>query len=453
MASTAVDDPSSTVALDSSVRRRRAASTSSSSSDDVAAALGVPVDPPAAFLPSGLPGAAADEEEPVCRICLDGDDESTREELGRLFVPCKCSGTARFVHEECLRQWRHADLQNAFYKCGQCGYRYRFRQTKWTRIVSHKRSSTILAILIVCLVASVVAFVSDPLMKLTEEDQLNLHSKLKRLQNRTEKRFAPVTYNVVSSSPKETVSKPIHPSIFRRSAVRLPFYLVSHVLPDFDGAGNALRETTSMAGFALGDCRWASTNAVDWREETLAPEMQTEYVKSRLVRQRAERSRCGEAWGYETDQREPSAVVRAVMYVVKGLALRSLAYLVWWQLVFKWLCIFLPLMKVVPPSLHPPINSVTDLSRAGIAHVLLVTVNSMVETSSWVHKPRLENRLFSFGQVALVLATLIGLFEPYRHARDLAVKLVKQRLASVENLVLDIRDAGAGDAVEGKKSE
>ncbi|XP_064476451.1 E3 ubiquitin-protein ligase MARCHF2-like [Ornithodoros turicata] len=38
-------------------------------------------------------------DAPVCRICHGGSS------LGALISPCRCSGTMRLVHRECLQQW------------------------------------------------------------------------------------------------------------------------------------------------------------------------------------------------------------------------------------------------------------------------------------------------------------------------------------------------------------
>ena len=44
--------------------------------------------------------AAQPEEGDQCRICFSGAEE------GKLIAPCKCSGTQRYVHEDCLRKWQ-----------------------------------------------------------------------------------------------------------------------------------------------------------------------------------------------------------------------------------------------------------------------------------------------------------------------------------------------------------
>lgn len=45
-------------------------------------------------------GAGA-SELPVCRICLMEDNEVDNP----LFAPCKCSGSMRLIHHECLKTW------------------------------------------------------------------------------------------------------------------------------------------------------------------------------------------------------------------------------------------------------------------------------------------------------------------------------------------------------------
>ena len=48
------------------------------------------------------PPPAEEEEEVVCRVCqLSLEDEPEK----RLFYPCRCSGSIKYVHEDCLAQW------------------------------------------------------------------------------------------------------------------------------------------------------------------------------------------------------------------------------------------------------------------------------------------------------------------------------------------------------------
>ena len=50
---------------------------------------------------------------PLCRICLSEDNES----LNPLFSPCKCSGTMKYIHLDCLKEWlnsKKVTKENAF---------------------------------------------------------------------------------------------------------------------------------------------------------------------------------------------------------------------------------------------------------------------------------------------------------------------------------------------------
>jgi E3 ubiquitin-protein ligase DOA10 len=38
---------------------------------------------------------------PLCRICLQEENET----LNPLFSPCKCSGTMKYIHVNCLKEW------------------------------------------------------------------------------------------------------------------------------------------------------------------------------------------------------------------------------------------------------------------------------------------------------------------------------------------------------------
>lgn len=47
-----------------------------------------------------IPDGDPDDEEDVCRICrTPGEADSS------LYHPCACSGSIKYVHQECLLQW------------------------------------------------------------------------------------------------------------------------------------------------------------------------------------------------------------------------------------------------------------------------------------------------------------------------------------------------------------
>ncbi|CAO2830698.1 unnamed protein product [Amaranthus hypochondriacus] len=63
---------------------------------------------------------AGPSEQIQCRICLESD--------GRDFIaPCKCKGTSKYVHRECLDQWRAVREGFAFAHCTTCKAPYYLR--------------------------------------------------------------------------------------------------------------------------------------------------------------------------------------------------------------------------------------------------------------------------------------------------------------------------------------
>ncbi|KZS96127.1 hypothetical protein SISNIDRAFT_451815 [Sistotremastrum niveocremeum HHB9708] len=80
------------------------------------------------------------DNDKQCRICLGGADPT----LGKLFKPCRCDGSMRYVHVDCLNTWRKASpSRSAFYSCQQCGYQYRFART---RVVGLATSPFVIAV-------------------------------------------------------------------------------------------------------------------------------------------------------------------------------------------------------------------------------------------------------------------------------------------------------------------
>ncbi|KAI3775799.1 hypothetical protein L1987_45553 [Smallanthus sonchifolius] len=70
--------------------------------------------------PSEIDLEAGPGEEIQCRICLETD--------GRDFIaPCKCRGTSKYVHRECLDHWRSVKEGFAFAHCTTCKAPYHLR--------------------------------------------------------------------------------------------------------------------------------------------------------------------------------------------------------------------------------------------------------------------------------------------------------------------------------------
>ena len=49
----------------------------------------------------------ATESGRVCRICLDEEED----ESNPFICPCKCTGSMKFIHLKCLREWTDSKKQ------------------------------------------------------------------------------------------------------------------------------------------------------------------------------------------------------------------------------------------------------------------------------------------------------------------------------------------------------
>jgi RING-variant domain len=78
------------------------------------------------------------EETKTCRICLEPDHPED------MIAPCRCKGGSRWVHRQCLDEWRIHETDRAFAKCTECLFKYhleqtpnkRFRKTKYYLMVT-----------------------------------------------------------------------------------------------------------------------------------------------------------------------------------------------------------------------------------------------------------------------------------------------------------------------------
>ncbi|KAF2143255.1 uncharacterized protein K452DRAFT_357610 [Aplosporella prunicola CBS 121167] len=151
--------------------------------------------PPVADPPSAEDEAGSRSEEPghqkhyrprQCRICLDtvlptfhpptehlprmfrsAPHVTYESEEGPLIRPCKCRGSARYVHEGCLEAWRHADPsygRRNFWQCPTCGFRYRLERMTWGRLISGTAAQVGLTLAVFLLATFVLGFIADPII-------------------------------------------------------------------------------------------------------------------------------------------------------------------------------------------------------------------------------------------------------------------------------------------------
>lgn len=95
--------------------------------------------------------------------------ESPDPALGRLLRPCKCKGSSRYVHEGCLRSWRHADPdygRRNYWQCPTCGFQYRLERMRWGRWISSPLTQIGLTLMILLFAMFLLGFVADPIINL-----------------------------------------------------------------------------------------------------------------------------------------------------------------------------------------------------------------------------------------------------------------------------------------------
>ena len=107
---------------------------------------------------SPLPAAL----QPTPRVTYESPDG------GRLLRPCKCKGSQKYVHEDCLGAWRMADpLQKRnYWECPTCRYRYRLQRLNWGSWISSTAAQIGLTVAIFFIAMFGLGFVADPIINL-----------------------------------------------------------------------------------------------------------------------------------------------------------------------------------------------------------------------------------------------------------------------------------------------
>ena len=100
--------------------------------------------------------------EKICRICHDDEEKPENPFIS----PCLCDGSQRFVHRECLENWRKTSDTAAF-RCPTCRYEYQFSRLPLGRVLGSTAFKHVCAALTVTAVASMTGYVA---LKLTMSD-------------------------------------------------------------------------------------------------------------------------------------------------------------------------------------------------------------------------------------------------------------------------------------------
>lgn len=88
---------------------------------------------------------------------VDWSSVAPRPAPDRLFSPCHCSGSMRYVHVSCLQKWRaSAPRTQSRFRCDQCGYRYRLKRTALASFLSSEMGAISVAVAILAVAIQIV---------------------------------------------------------------------------------------------------------------------------------------------------------------------------------------------------------------------------------------------------------------------------------------------------------
>lgn len=115
---------------------------------------------------------ATTEESEVraCRICFEQDSD----EANPLISPCKCSGSCKYVHRDCLRRWREEGVtETTFYQCEICKFKYQYNRLWWGNAVGSVWIVGIAFLLVIAASIFVIGVATNALVKGTKFDFLD----------------------------------------------------------------------------------------------------------------------------------------------------------------------------------------------------------------------------------------------------------------------------------------
>eukprot|EP01034_Spumella_vulgaris_P021319 gene21319-27349_t len=104
--------------------------------------------------------SSTDDLDPVCRIC-----QTTYSEMPSraLIKPCKCTGTLRYVHTDCLTTWR-ATSPYAYTTCSVCKYPYRIRTSLLARYLVNEDMTFVISLALMGPITFCVGLMSSVLI-------------------------------------------------------------------------------------------------------------------------------------------------------------------------------------------------------------------------------------------------------------------------------------------------
>jgi hypothetical protein len=81
-------------------------------------------------------------DENTCRICHDAEPRVD------LISPCHCNGFSRFVHRDCLAEWRRRNINQGYYRCEVCHFHYQYYRLWWGKVLESQWTSAMVSVLL-----------------------------------------------------------------------------------------------------------------------------------------------------------------------------------------------------------------------------------------------------------------------------------------------------------------
>lgn len=109
-----------------------------------------------------IPEEKENPDQKNCKICFEESETSL---TGKLISPCKCTGSMRFIHEECLKTWLIAQKKNLpSAVCEICHKKYKMEfeygwKFYWRQAFNEGLLSFILSIFLLFMIVGIIVMI------------------------------------------------------------------------------------------------------------------------------------------------------------------------------------------------------------------------------------------------------------------------------------------------------
>lgn len=125
-------------------------------------------------------------QEKICRICHSSDMEEHNEN-DELISPCKCKGSIKYVHQQCLYTWRHSQIgisSSNYYQCENCKYPYKLNQTVYSKCANSTFFKALCSLLLFVCMVVVCGFLGKYVtLHITQHNYNNVANWLQQQRN------------------------------------------------------------------------------------------------------------------------------------------------------------------------------------------------------------------------------------------------------------------------------